>query len=76
MSPNNAPDPVKDAIDRATLDALLLESLTALAAAGQDDAACRLAGRACALYRQSDMMAWNKFNILLHRLSKKMARAQ
>lgn len=76
MNPNNAPDPVKDAIDRDTLNALLLESLTALAAAGQGDAACRLAGRACALYRQSDMAAWNKFNILLHRLSKKMARAQ
>jgi hypothetical protein len=74
MSQNNAAPDSDAGADHAALDALLLESLTALANAGQGDAACRLAGRACALYRQSDMAAWSKFNILLHRLSKTMAR--
>lgn len=51
------------------LDALLIESLEALAAAGQPDAACRFAGRACAVLRDVDSRQWRKFNVLLHRLS-------
>jgi hypothetical protein len=49
---------------------LLLASLEALAAAGQADTACRLAGHACAVLRESDPRGWRKFNALLHRLSK------
>ncbi|MBN8967140.1 MAG: hypothetical protein J0G95_01560 [Rhizobiales bacterium] len=55
------------------LDALLLESLQALAAAGQPEAACRLAGRACAALRNGDSRQWRKFNALLHRLSPMVA---
>jgi hypothetical protein len=50
---------------------VLIESLTALAAAGDAEAACRLAGRACAIYRHKDIPAWNRFNGLLHRLARK-----
>ena len=63
-----------DAIDRPartapnSLDRILLASLEALAAAGETDAACRLAGQACAALRQHDAAAWRRFNALLHRL--------
>lgn len=63
-----------DTIDRpartmpASLDRILLASLEALAAAGETDAACRLAGQACAALRQHDATAWRRFNALLHRL--------
>lgn len=53
----------------AELSVLLSESLKALAAAGQTDAACRLAGRACALLRGRNPPEWVRFNKLLHRLS-------
>jgi hypothetical protein len=49
---------------------LLLSSLEALAAAGQADKACRLAGHACAVLRKDDPGGWRKFNALLHRLSR------
>jgi hypothetical protein len=52
---------------------LLLSSLEALAAAGQADAACRLAGQACALLRKDDPSGWRRFNVLLHRLCKPVA---
>jgi hypothetical protein len=63
-----------DAIDRPArtapdgLDRILLASLEALAAAGETDAACRLAGQACAALRRQDEVAWRRFNALLHRL--------
>lgn len=63
-----------DAVDRPartmpdSLDRILLASLEALAAAGETDAACRLAGQACAALRQHDATAWRRFNALLHRL--------
>jgi hypothetical protein len=57
----------------AGLTDLLLSSLEALAAAGQADAACRLAGRACAALRKDDPSGWRRFNALLHRLSKSVA---
>jgi hypothetical protein len=53
------------------LNDILIESLAALAAAGDAEAACRLAGRACAVYRHRDIPAWNRFNGLLHRLARK-----
>lgn len=51
------------------LQGLLLEALKALATAGQAELACRLAARACALYRQGDARAWNRFNAAMHRLA-------
>lgn len=52
---------------------LLLWSLEALAKTGQVDAACQLAGHACALLRKEDQGSWRKFNALLHRLCKRTA---
>lgn len=63
----NAPAGLKDS-PTALID-ILLSSLEALAATGQVDAACRLAGRACAVLRNNDPSGWRKFNALLHRLS-------
>jgi len=57
----------------AALTDLLLSSLEALATAGQADAACRLAGQACAALRKDDPGGWRMFNALLHRLSKAVA---
>lgn len=54
----------------ARLIEILLSSLEALSAAGQADAACRLAGRACAALRNEDPNGWRRFNALLHRLCK------
>lgn len=51
---------------------ILIESLVALAAAGEIEAACKLAGHACAVYRHKDIPAWNRFNGLLHRLARKV----
>lgn len=59
-----------------SLDDILLASLAALAAAGKVEEACRLAGRACAFYRNRDVPAWNRFNGLLHRLARKAAGAR
>ncbi len=53
----------------ARLADILVASLKQLAQAGQADAACRLAGRACAVLRGNDPAQWRKFNALLHRLS-------
>jgi len=56
--------------DTATrLSEILCESLTALAAAGQSDEACRHAARACMVLRRKDPHNWRRFNVLLHRLS-------
>lgn len=49
---------------------LLIQSLEQLAAAGEVEAACRLAGQACALLRQHDPRATQRFNALLHRLTR------
>lgn len=48
---------------------ILRNSLQNLAAAGQSEAACRLAARACAALRKENPGRWGKFNGLLHRLS-------
>jgi hypothetical protein len=53
----------------AVLSDVLVSSLEALAATGNVDAACRLAGQACAALRKNDPQGWRKFNALLHRLS-------
>lgn len=51
------------------LDDILARSLEELAAAGRVDAACRLAGLACAATRNADLRQWKRFNALLHRWS-------
>jgi len=61
--------PGTDARPPADLVGLLLSSLEKLAAAGEVDAACRLAGQACALLRHEDPRATQRFNVLLHRLT-------
>ena len=75
MSPDAAEaDPIVDPQKAlAGLADILLSSLDALVAAGHADAACRLAGRACAALRKDDPAGWRKFNALLHRLSKSVA---
>ena len=54
----------------AGLADLLVASLEALARLGQADAACRGAGKACAVLRGTNPVQWRKFNALLHRLSR------
>lgn len=55
------------------LPEILLESLTALADAGEVEPACRLAGRACSALRKSDPRAARRFDVLLHRITPKLA---
>jgi hypothetical protein len=54
----------------AGLADLLVASLEAQAKLGQADAACRGAGKACAVLRGTNPAQWRKFNVLLHRLSR------
>lgn len=56
----------------ADLPAILLQSLRALADAGEVEAACRLAGRACVALRHSDPKAARQFDVLLHRLTPRL----
>lgn len=51
---------------------ILLAGLTALAEAGEAERACRLAGQACVMLRVSDPAASRRFDVLLHRLSRKL----
>ena len=51
---------------------LLLASLKTRADCGQADAACRLAGRACVLLRQSQPGIAKRFDVFLHRLTPKL----
>jgi hypothetical protein len=48
---------------------ILLESVMALAKAGEVEKACRIAGRACVALRDTDPRAAQRFNALLHRLT-------
>ncbi len=59
--------------EQAGLSALLLKSLEELAAAGNVEMACRLAGQACMVLRRSDCNAEHRFNALLHRLARRLA---
>jgi hypothetical protein len=54
------------------LSEILLESIGALAAAGEVETACRLAGRACVVLRRTDAAAARRFDVLLHRLTPKL----
>lgn len=51
------------------LSEFLLASTTALAGAGEIEAACRLAGQACAALRYREPGAARRFDALLHRLT-------
>jgi hypothetical protein len=51
------------------LPEILLTSLAALAAAGEVEKACRLAGQACVALRGADPVAARRFDVLLHRLT-------
>lgn len=54
------------------LSDLLLEGLAALAATGEVEKACRLAGQACVALRDADPAAARRFDVLLHRLTPKL----
>lgn len=54
----------------AALADLLVTSLEAQARLGAVEAACRAAGKACAVLRGTNPAQWRKFNSLLHRLSR------
>lgn len=60
-----------DALSPAVIE-ILLSSLAALAAAGEVEKACRLAGRACVALRHEEPKAARKFDVLLHRLTPKL----
>lgn len=51
---------------------VLLSSLETLVATGHADAACRLAGQACAALRLSNPGVWRRFNVFLHRVTSRM----
>ena len=61
------------ASDPAGLPEILLASLTALAATGEVENACRLAGQACVALRRVDPAGARRFDVLLHRLTPKLA---
>jgi hypothetical protein len=54
------------------LAGILLTCLEDLAATGNVEVACRLAGRACVALRESDPAAERRFNGLLHRLTRRL----
>lgn len=51
------------------LSVILQDALKALAEAGEADAACQLAARACAALRHDEPALWRRFNALLHRIA-------
>ena len=55
-----------------TLCGLLLEGLGALADAGGVEKACRLAGRAYVALRHESPQQARRFDVLLHRLSRRL----
>ncbi len=62
--------PASVAMSRLT--EILLASLTSLAAAGEVEATCRLAGQAYMALRDTDRKAARSFDVLLHRLTTKL----
>ena len=51
---------------------ILYDGAQRLAAAGDIEGACIIAGRACATLRHDDPKGWKRFNVLLHRLCPKL----
>jgi hypothetical protein len=66
-TPDRLPAPLPALAD------VLVAGLAALAAAGEPREASRLAGRACAALRHDAPKEWQKFNALLHRLSRQIS---
>jgi hypothetical protein len=56
----------------ASVPEILLARVTALAAAGEVETACRLAGQACVALRATDPAAARRFDAFLHRLTPKL----
>lgn len=54
------------------INLLLLDALQKLADAGEVDAACRIAGKACVILRRTAPKDERRFNALLHRLARKL----
>ena len=57
------------AVAPSTLGENLARSRAEWGGAGRVDAACSLAGLACAATRRTDVREWKRFNALLHRWS-------
>jgi hypothetical protein len=71
----NGPDgatPTSPAPSHERINLLLLDALQKLADAGEADAACRIAGKACAILRRVAPKDERRFNALLHRLVRKL----
>ena len=68
---DNSPSAIVQSSARPTAELceILVAGLKALAEAGEPEAACKLAGRACATLRKESPEQWSRFNKLLHRLS-------
>lgn len=65
----NGSDMWVESTSRARVPEILLASITALAATGEVEKACRLAGEACVALRSTDPAAARRFDVLLHRLT-------
>jgi len=61
-----------DAHSTERLSDILLRSLKLLADTGEVEPACRLAGDACVALRKVDGRSAQRFDALLHRLSRKV----
>jgi len=68
-APGLAPAQAPRAAPQQGVTVLLLDALQKLADTGELDAACRIAGKACVLLRQTSTEAERRFNALLHRLT-------
>ena len=66
------PDPHAPEAAAARLAEILLATIAALVSAGEVEAACRFAGRACVALRRSDPTSARRFDVLLHRLTPKL----
>jgi hypothetical protein len=62
--------PITSAHEQINL--LLLDALQKLADAGEADAACRIAGKACMILRHAAPKDERRFNALLHRLVRRL----
>lgn len=69
------PAPASRGAPQEGVIALLLDALQKLADTGEVDAACRIAGKACVLLRQTSPGAEQRFNALLHRLARRLGPA-
>ncbi len=69
---SNVADAADTPIPTRRLAEILLASITALAGAGDVEAACRFAGQACVALRRADPRIARRFDVLLHRLSPKL----